>query len=281
MEHAAARAGADDTDVKTGRGGIRDIEYTVQFLQLLNGGDLPAVHQRNTLLALEALEIAGCMTPQETYILADAYRFLRKIEHRLQLLFDLQTHKLPTAVEELRKLARRMGYREDAREPQFGRIAAKPESRRASADAPNPHTDSSKGGGLTAQRRSPLDEAPSQVLDTRDLLVDPLDQFLKDLHDKTAVNRTILNHLLHQTFPDAGGRAEPESDLILDPDPDEATIRTVLGRYPFRDVRKGLSKLVAAGPGNGALPIGPALPPFPGIHRSPAASRSGRHARPG
>ena len=81
--------------MKTGRGGIRDIEYTVQFLQLLNGGDLPAVRQRNTLLALEALEIAGCLNPQETYILADAYRFLRKTEHRLQLLFDLQTHKLP------------------------------------------------------------------------------------------------------------------------------------------------------------------------------------------
>src|SRR4029434_65232 len=97
-------------DVKTGRGGIRDIEYTVQFLQLLNGGDLPAVRQRNTLLALEALEIAGCLNPQETYILADAYRFLRKTEHRLQLLFDLQTHRLPTAPDQLRKLAPPYGH---------------------------------------------------------------------------------------------------------------------------------------------------------------------------
>ena len=116
MEQKAHRAQPEDADfprdVKTGRGGIRDIEYTVQFLQLLNGGDLPAVRQRNTLLALEALEIAGCLNPQETYILADAYRFLRKTEHRLQLLFDLQTHKLPAASDELRKLARRMGYLE-------------------------------------------------------------------------------------------------------------------------------------------------------------------------
>ena len=78
MEQRTTAAGADDHDVKTGRGGIRDIEYTVQFLQLLNGGDLPAVRQRNTLLALEALEIAGCLTGQETYILADAYRPLRQ-----------------------------------------------------------------------------------------------------------------------------------------------------------------------------------------------------------
>src|SRR5207302_9251533 len=107
-------------DVKTGRGGIRDIEYTVQFLQLLNGGDLPAVRQRNTLLALEALEIAGCLNPHETYILADAYRFLRKTEHRLQLLFDLQTHRLPIAADELRKLALRMGYAEEARNAERG-----------------------------------------------------------------------------------------------------------------------------------------------------------------
>src|SRR5207253_7941601 len=101
LERKTTAAGADESEVKTGRGGIRDIEFTVQFLQLLNGGDSPEVRQRNTLVALEALEIAGCLTPHETYTLADAYRFLRKTEHRLQLLFDLQTHKLPTATEEL------------------------------------------------------------------------------------------------------------------------------------------------------------------------------------
>src|SRR5207248_4280465 len=110
MEQGGGREPAAPQDVKTGRGGIRDIEYAVQFLQLLNGGDLPAVRQRNTLLALEALEIAGCLTPDETFHLADAYRFLRKTEHRLQLLFDLQTHKLSASPDELRKLALRMGY---------------------------------------------------------------------------------------------------------------------------------------------------------------------------
>lgn len=229
---AAGSAGegfdAAPTDVKTGRGGIRDIEYTVQFLQLLNGGDLPAVRQRNTLLALDALEIAGCLNPQETFILADAYRFLRKTEHRLQLLFDLQTHRLPTSPDELRKLSRRMGYSErpssSLRGAEHGPRYPDPAIPELPADA-------------RPQKRSPLDESSPPVLDTRDLLVDPLDQFLKDLHDKTALDRTILNHLLHQAFADEDvpGAGEPEADLILDPHPDEATIRTVLGRYPLRD----------------------------------------------
>ena len=82
-------------------------------MQLLNGGDLPGVRQRNTLMALQALERAGCLTDQEYRVLDDAYRFLRKTEHRLQLLFDLQTHRLPEGAEELRKLALRMGYTAD------------------------------------------------------------------------------------------------------------------------------------------------------------------------
>jgi glutamate-ammonia-ligase adenylyltransferase len=261
MEVKAQRAQTEDADfprdVKTGRGGIRDIEYTVQFLQLLNGGDLPAVRQRNTLLALEALEIAGCLIPQETYILADAYRFLRKTEHRLQLLFDLQTHKLPAGTDELRKLARRMGYLERSqesgdRDPESGIRSQEPSGKRAvggsgssslapdscllTPDSPAP---------LAAQKRSPLDESDPPPLDTRDLLVDPLDQFLKDLHDKTALDRTILNHLLHQSFEGEDGRSEPEADLILDPDPDAETVRGVLGRYPFRDVPKAFANLSA------------------------------------
>ncbi len=228
-------------DVKLGRGGIRDIEYTVQFLQLLNGGDLPAVRQRNTLLALEALEIAGCLNPQETYILADAYRFLRKTEHRLQLLFDLQTHRLPAGADELRKLARRMGYLERGQESGSRSQEAGDSKAEVSLTpelTPDPRP-------LTPQKRSPLDESDPPPLDTRDLLIDPLDQFLKDLHDKTAIDRTILNHLLHQSFQGEDGSPEPEADLILDPDPDAETVRAVLGRYPLRDIPKAFANLSA------------------------------------
>jgi glutamate-ammonia-ligase adenylyltransferase len=195
IEHKAQRAGVSATEVKTGRGGIRDIEFTIQFLQLLNGGDLPEVRQRNTLLAMQALARVGCLTDQEYRVLDDAYRFVRKTEHRLQLLFDLQTHRLPERDDELAKLALRMGYpgppRADRRRP-----------------------------------RGPDEPAPP----------DPHTAFLRDYRDKTEPTRRILEHLLHQTFADDTGSAEPESDLLLDPNPDPETVRAVLGRYPFRDV---------------------------------------------
>src|SRR5262249_12366710 len=110
IEQKTAQAVGSEVEGKTGHGGIRDVEFTIQFLQLLNGGDLPAARQRNTLAAMAALEQAGCLTDQEYRVLDDAYRFLRKTEHRLQLLFDLQTHQLPAREDELRKLALRMGY---------------------------------------------------------------------------------------------------------------------------------------------------------------------------
>jgi [glutamine synthetase] adenylyltransferase / [glutamine synthetase]-adenylyl-L-tyrosine phosphorylase len=191
IEQKASQAGVSATEVKTGRGGIRDIEFTLQFLQLLNGGDLPAVRQRNTLLALQALERAGCLTDQEYRVLDDAYRFLRKTEHRLQLLFDLQTHRLPEDAEELRKLALRMGYPPKA------------------------------------------DDSP-----------EPRAAFLADYREKTEPTRRILDHLLHQTFAGESGAAEPESDLILDTNPDPDTIQSVLARYPFRDVQGAYNNLV-------------------------------------
>lgn len=225
-----AQRGSGAREVKTGPGGIRDVEFTIQFLQLLNGGDLPAVRRRDTLGALQALEKAGCLTDAEHRGLDDAYRFLRKVEHRLQLLFDLATHRLPERPEELRKLALRMGYGANP-------VPSPQSPVRSQSDWGLRTGDSGLAAGGAPQRHSPLDE-PSRVptMDTRDLLIDPLDRFLHDFNDKTRLNRTILNHLLHQTFAETTGGAEPESDLILEPDPDDATVASVLGKYGFRDI---------------------------------------------
>lgn len=110
IEQRAIKQGDDTRDVKTGYGGIRDIEFVIQFLQLLNGGELPSVRNSNTLQAITALLRTDCLTPTEGEILEKGYRFLRRVEHRLQLLSDLQTHHLPERVDELRRLAFRLGY---------------------------------------------------------------------------------------------------------------------------------------------------------------------------
>ncbi len=110
QQRGPSTASGGARDVKTGRGGIRDVEFVIQFLQLLNGGDLPELRTGNTLEALARLERVGCLTNLERSILEENYAFLRKIEHRLQIMLDLQTHVLPDNRDELRKLALRMGY---------------------------------------------------------------------------------------------------------------------------------------------------------------------------
>ncbi len=116
IDRRTLNAGDDARNVKTGHGGIRDIEFTIQFLQLLNGGDLPGIRSGNTLEAMGQLEQAGCLRLEERAALEHNYVFLRQIEHRLQLMFDLQTHNLPTEDEELCKLAIRAGYAAAPRE---------------------------------------------------------------------------------------------------------------------------------------------------------------------
>ncbi|MGD9720821.1 MAG: bifunctional [glutamate--ammonia ligase]-adenylyl-L-tyrosine phosphorylase/[glutamate--ammonia-ligase] adenylyltransferase [Pirellulales bacterium] len=110
IERRTHAEGDDAHNVKTGHGGIRDIEFVIQFLQLLNGGDLPDLRTGNTLEAITQLASCGCLTDQERALLQENYAFLRKIEHRLQIMFDLQTHLLPTDPQELRRVAIRLGY---------------------------------------------------------------------------------------------------------------------------------------------------------------------------
>ena len=111
-EHAARRsAGRPErtNDVKLSRGGIREIEFIVQLLQVVRGGQFPELRTRATLDALPRLARAGLMPEETVDALAQAYRFLRQVEHRIQYLDDQQTHVLPTLDEDLAWLAHAMG----------------------------------------------------------------------------------------------------------------------------------------------------------------------------
>ncbi len=110
IEQRTLKEGNAEVEVKTGRGGIRDVEFVLQFLQLLHGGEYPEVRHANTLVAMARLEDVGCLTAEERRIMEDTYRFLRRVEHRLQVMFDRQTHEMPRNLEEQRTLAIRLGY---------------------------------------------------------------------------------------------------------------------------------------------------------------------------
>lgn len=107
-EKVAARRPASGSDIKLARGGIRDIEFLVQCLQRLHGGREPWVRHGGTLLALFRLRDKDLLSPAEYSRLAEAYQFLRNLEHRLQFDEDRQTHVLPSGREELDLLARKM-----------------------------------------------------------------------------------------------------------------------------------------------------------------------------
>lgn len=188
IEQRTKSDGGHTLDVKTGLGGIRDIEFTIQFLQLVNGGSLPEVQTTNTLEAIALLENAGCLNNQERTLLEENYRELRKLEHRLQIMYDLQTHTMPQDVDELRKLAVRMGYQG------------------------------------TLERSA-------------------LAAFEEDHRERTALNRRILNHLLHDAFGEVGESA-PEVDLVNNPSPTDEEIENALGKYPFADTKTAYTHLM-------------------------------------
>jgi glutamate-ammonia-ligase adenylyltransferase len=111
IEREVDRQGRTRTEVKLGRGGIRDIEFTVQFLQLLNGGKQRELRGTNTLATLRTLEQIGYLSPAESASLVEAYKFLRRLENRLQIMGNRQLHVLPSRSEEVEVVARSLGYR--------------------------------------------------------------------------------------------------------------------------------------------------------------------------
>ena len=188
IERRAIVSGDEHRNVKTGFGGIRDIEFSIQFLQLLHGGATKSVRTHNTLQAIRLLGEQGYLNRQEAEHLERNYEWLRKVEHRLQIMFDLQTHTLPEDPSELAKTAIRLGYR-----------------------------------------------------DTEELSA--LVQFRSDMAELTTVNNQILNHLLHDAFPDQETIESATGidlsfnavDLVLLPNVDEQKIDELLSQYEFKN----------------------------------------------
>jgi [glutamine synthetase] adenylyltransferase / [glutamine synthetase]-adenylyl-L-tyrosine phosphorylase len=134
-------------DIKRGPGGIREIEFLVQSLQLIRGGREPALRERRLLPALAALVALGQVDADTGAALAAAYRFLRRVENRLQMLRDAQTHALPLDPLDRARIAVGLGYRD------WEALFAALETRRGQVSA--------EFGQLLAPRRRP--HAPDAI----------------------------------------------------------------------------------------------------------------------
>jgi glutamate-ammonia-ligase adenylyltransferase len=99
-----------DRELKLGRGGLRDVEFAVQLLQMVHGRTDELVRNPNTLIALEQLATWGYVGREDAATLDSAYRFLRTLEHRIQLYRMRRTHIMPTDDADQRRLGRSMGF---------------------------------------------------------------------------------------------------------------------------------------------------------------------------
>ncbi len=119
IEQPMRRKGREAGHIKLSPGGIRDVEFLVQALQLEHGGAMPEVRSGNTLRALARLAGAGLVPEKEAAELREAYIFLRAAEHRLQLMNNLQVHRLPDREEDIKRLAGPLGFQSPGEAREF------------------------------------------------------------------------------------------------------------------------------------------------------------------
>ena len=113
MEQELAKEDGGRRDIKTGRGGLVDVEFLVQYLQLLHGESSPSLQVHNTLEALKALRREMVLSKTDYRLLASGYQFLRRLENRLRLVHDQSINAFSGDTATLAKLGRRLGYQQD------------------------------------------------------------------------------------------------------------------------------------------------------------------------
>jgi glutamate-ammonia-ligase adenylyltransferase len=140
-------------NVKLGVGGIREIEFVAQALQVRHCRLHAGLHERNTLRALHVLRERGQLSAEELSALEGAYVFLRDVENKLQMLADAQTHSLPESAREVRLLALRLGYRDQEGLPAGERLLRDLETHREATH--RVFADVFQGGRLAGRAASP------------------------------------------------------------------------------------------------------------------------------
>ncbi|WP_153555398.1 [protein-PII] uridylyltransferase family protein [Roseimaritima sediminicola] len=207
IERQAADAGNDRNDILQGTGGLRDVQFVIAFLQLLNGAAAPAIRLPNTLESIDALEQAGCLTMQERTTLSEHYVCLRRIQHQLQILGGQECEAIPEDDALRRRIAATVSL--PARLPNASATDA-------SAESSGSNGSNGSNGSLTA-----------------------FDAALAELQDR---NRRVLDHLLHDAFGDHETVAL-ETELVLDPEPLPELVRQTFSKHGFASPEAALADM--------------------------------------
>ncbi|MGE4366904.1 bifunctional [glutamate--ammonia ligase]-adenylyl-L-tyrosine phosphorylase/[glutamate--ammonia-ligase] adenylyltransferase [Thermomonas sp.] len=207
-------------DIKRGPGGIREIEFLVQALQLIRGGREPALCRRGLLDALQALAAAGHVQAETASALAQAYRFLRRLENRLQMLGDAQTYALPTDALAQARIAGGLGY------PDWAALRAALAAQRARVSeefaallAPRRRRGGAESDGLAAYWRALPEHARAEALAAAGFAQAPeeLHASLRDfarspgVRDLSDAARARLDRVLPALLTQAAASAQPEA----------------------------------------------------------------------
>ncbi|HEX9577800.1 MAG TPA: bifunctional [glutamate--ammonia ligase]-adenylyl-L-tyrosine phosphorylase/[glutamate--ammonia-ligase] adenylyltransferase [Myxococcales bacterium] len=212
-EKEAARA--PGIDLKLGKGGIREIEFFAQAIQLLHAGRNPNLRVRGTLRALERLLYAGIISSRDRDELAEAYIFFRRIEHRVQMVAERQTHAVPEDPQERERLARRAGLRDYASlERELTRHRAAVEAR---------FKDLLRVAGDTPADEDPRAAAAADPLATEEERAAALAELGFERPDTVAAELSRLARRRGTPFADASPLGPALiSELAAAPDPDQA-----------------------------------------------------------
>jgi glutamate-ammonia-ligase adenylyltransferase len=206
-------------DIKRGPGGIREIEFLAQSLQLIRGGREPALRERRLLPALRALVAAGHVDAASGEALAGAYRLLRKVENRLQMLGDAQTHALPQDPLLRARIAAGLGYQD------WPSLVAELDAQRARVAAEfaallAPRREQRSDGLLAGYWRGLPDVAEADALAASGFVaVDELHRSLADfarspgVRDLSDATRARLDRVLPVLLDAAAASSQPDAVL--------------------------------------------------------------------
>jgi len=223
IEQEVVKQGEIDRNVKLGRGGIREIEFVAQTLQLLHAGEIPFLQSASTLAALKKLTLYSFISKADAEALERAYVFLREVEHRLQMEAWRQTHTIPTERAARHRLARLMQFATLAQFEEARRKHSK-EARRifdqilAGEEASEPDLLPKEFEGEEARWKTVLTERgfrePDRALKMIGLFLDG-PGFVHVSPRTTELGRELLGQFFSLCGPDAGAKRLSDPDRVL------------------------------------------------------------------